>query len=208
MGDVNDLLDRTTQIRYDAYGLLPVKVVDPVGLETSAEYDYRAMQPSKVVDANGNASYFRYSPTGLLQMQWLLSRDGTEGGSEAKPESEYSYDFQRYDATRNTAQVQPVYVHTRQRERHALDPLDPNPPDTVIEAREFSDGFGRVIQKRSQADDVVFGLHGGDVGLPLNFQDPTARDLGSDLPPAQGAGSRRQCCCQRLAGVRQQRACA
>jgi RHS repeat-associated protein len=184
--DVTDPLDRTTQISYDVYGLLPVRIVDPVGLEITAEYSYRVLQPSKRVDANGNATYFIYSPAGLLQKQWLLSRDGTEGGSETKPENEYSYDFLRYDATRNSANVQPVFVHTRQRERHALDPLDANPPDALIETREFSDGFGRVIQKRTQADDVVFGLHGGEVGLPLDFLTPTARDLGTDLPAANG----------------------
>src|SRR2546425_5483882 len=40
-----------------------------------------------------------------------------------------------------SAQPRPISVHTRQRERHAVDPLDANPPDTLIEAREYSDGF-------------------------------------------------------------------
>ncbi len=186
IGDVNDLLDRTTQISYDPYQLLPVKATDPVGLETIADYDYQFMQPRKVVDANGNASYFRYSPNGLLQKQWLLSQSGTEGGSEAKPESEFLYDFLRYEATRNSPAPQPIYVHMRQRTNHALDPLDAHPPDILIEAREFSDGFGRVIQKRAQAGDIIFGADGYDVGLALGFRNPTARDIGSALPPAQG----------------------
>jgi RHS repeat-associated protein len=186
LGDLNDLLDHTTQVSYDPYQLLPVKATDPAGLETLADYNYQFMQPNKVVDVNGNTSYFKYSPNGLLQKQWMLSQSGTEGGSEAKPESEFLYDFLRYSATRNSQAPQAIYVHTRQRTHHALDPLDAHPPDTWIEAREFSDGFGRVIQKRAQADDIIFGADGNNVGLALGFRNPAARDMGSDLPPAQG----------------------
>jgi len=185
LGDVTNPLDHTTQIGYDAYGILPVKVTDAVGVEITADYDYRVMQPSKVVDPNGNVTSIQYSPSGLLQKQWLLSRDGSKGGSQQKPESEFSYDFLRYAVTRNTAQPQPIYMHSRQRERHAIDPLDANPPDTVIESREFSDGFGRTLQKRAQAEDLVFGASGNDVGLPLGFANPALREQGSDLPPAQ-----------------------
>ena len=183
---LTDPQDRMTAITYDNYSLLPLQVVDAVGLETSAVYDYRVMRPRQFTDANGNSTFFAYSPNGLLQKQWLLSRDRKQGGSQAKPEVEYSYDFLAYENSRAAPQPQPVYVHSQSRERHALDPQNPNPPDTVIESREFSDGFGRLLQKRAQAEDVLFGATGSDVGLPLYYKDPTKRDMGGDLPPAQG----------------------
>lgn len=186
LANLTDPLDRTTSITYDKYGLLPVQVIDPVGLQTLATYDYRVMQPARFTDANGNLTCFSYSPNGLLQQQWLLSRDGKQGGSQAKPEVAYSYDFLAYENTRTTPQPRPIYVHSRSREWHALDPLNPNPPGTVIEAREFSDGFGRMLQKRAHAEDLIFGADGNDVGLPLYYKNSTTRDMGSDLPPAKG----------------------
>ena len=39
-------------------------------------------------------------------------------------------------------------------------------PERFIQSREYSDGFGRLIQTRAQAEDYVFGELGGEVGLP------------------------------------------
>jgi RHS repeat-associated protein len=38
--------------------------------------------------------------------------------------------------------------------------------ERFIQSREYSDGFGRLIQSRAQAEDYVFGELGGEVGLP------------------------------------------
>src|SRR5207248_1603618 len=49
---------------------------------------------------------------------------------------------------------------------HASD----NISDEAIETYDYSDGFGRLIQKRIQAEEIVFGTTGDDVGLLVGGQ--------------------------------------
>ncbi len=51
-------------------------------------------------------------------------------------------------------------------------------PERFIQSREYSDGFGRLIQTRAQAEELIFGERGDDVGLPLESD--------SVLTPANG----------------------
>ena len=157
---LQDPLGHRTTIQPDQHWLLPARVIDPVGLETKAVYDYRVLQPSQVTDPNGNTTQFRYTPLGLLHKQFLHGRDG-EGGTEEKPEVEFTYDFLAYEKTRRDPNPQPIFVHTRQRIRHASE----NASDKTIESREYSAGFGRLIQTRAQAEELIFGETGHDVGL-------------------------------------------
>jgi RHS repeat-associated protein len=152
----------TTTILPDRYWLLPELVRDAAGLETSATYNYRVMQPEVVTEVNGNRTNFRFNAQGLLKKQWLVSRDGQQGGTETEPDVEFVYDFLAYDRTRDNVQPQPIYAHVKQRLWHASDNLG----DERIEAREYSDGFGRLLQKRAQAEELVLGESGDDVGLP------------------------------------------
>jgi RHS repeat-associated protein len=165
-----DALGRQSDISLDRHWLLPVTVTDPVKLATSAEYSYRVFQPERVTDANGHATVYEYSALGLLSRVWLKPRGGG-GGTRDRPEVRYDYAFRNYELTRATPAPQPVFVHTTQRVNHAAD----NVSDDVVQTREYSDGFGRLVQTRVGADDVVFGtpttaapFTGEDVGLPLD----------------------------------------
>lgn len=51
-------------------------------------------------------------------------------------------------------------------------------PERFVQSREYSDGFGRLIQTRAQAEELIFGESGDDVGLP--------REAGSAPGPAVG----------------------
>ena len=62
----------------------------------------------------------------------------------------------------------PAYVKTTQREHHVNDTGVPtgHENDTLVQ-KAYSDGFGRVIQTRAQAEEVIFGDQDfGDSGLP------------------------------------------
>ncbi|MBW7885273.1 MAG: RHS repeat-associated core domain-containing protein [Caldilineaceae bacterium] len=163
-----DTLGHETRMALDSYGLLPVKVIDAAQLETSVAYNYRTLQPSVVTDPNGNKTHFRYSPVGLVNKIWLQS-NANQGGAEDKSELEYAYDFLNYARSRGTDTPQPVYARTTARLYHAR-VSDPGVPhsDETIESREYSDGFGRLIQKRTQAEDLCFGATGDDVGLLID----------------------------------------
>ncbi|SRR6266496_508291 len=153
---VQDPFGHETRITPDSYWLLAAVVKDPVGVQTAAVYNYRTGQPHRVVDANGNATNYRYHPLGLLAAAFVESRDGTSGGTEASPDIRYTHDLGAFPS-----RGQPISVHTSRRVWHARGANS----DEVIDTREYSDGFGRLLQTRAQADDLAFGDNGDDAGL-------------------------------------------
>ena len=171
---MRDPLRNETTVTPDDFWLLPITVRDPAGLTTTAEYNYRVSRPQSVTDANGTTSHYRYHPLGLLGSMWLEGSAG-EGGTEARPEVSYSYGLDAF-----AARGQPICVHTRSRIWHASD----NVSDETIEAREYSDGYGRLVQRRAQADELAFG---DDAGLLVNGPDDRPRAVpGRAGGPATG----------------------
>jgi RHS repeat-associated protein len=164
-----------TSIVPDDYWLLPAEVTDQVGVTTFAKHDYRVMQPATLTDANGHASRYSYTPLGLLERMVKVGRSG-QGGTNAKPETRYEYDFHAYENTRNTPKPQPAFVHTRRRVWHASQGIS----DDEIETREYSDGFGRLIQTRAAAEELRFG-DGDQVGLDDPLKAATAQQVGDSV---------------------------
>lgn len=158
---LQDALGHETTISYDVHELLPKTVTDPVGLETKAQYNYRLLQPQNMTEPNGNTTHVLYNPIGLPHKQYLVGRDAqgneTLGGTADQPEIIYAYNFFNVEQS-----GQPVFVHTSRRVHHAGE----NRSDETIQSREYSDGFGRLIQQRAQAENLVFGKMGHEVGLP------------------------------------------
>lgn len=171
-----DPLTHETSIEYDAYAVLPKGSSDPLGNVIEAEYDYRVLQPSLVTDANGNRTGYAYSPLGLLAQVATMGKIGEAVGDTLNvPGVRYLYDFTPYETSH-----QPISVHTIRRVHHANDANVPaGERDDTIETVELSDGFGRLVQTRALAEDVIFAdPQFGDAGLP-----PTV-DAGSGNAPA------------------------
>ncbi|HEY9796413.1 MAG TPA: SpvB/TcaC N-terminal domain-containing protein [Leptolyngbyaceae cyanobacterium] len=189
-----DPFGRDTAIAYDEFDLLPLTVTDPVGLTTQAEYDYRVMQPNQVSDPNGNRQAFTFSPLGLLTSTAVMGKEGEKVGDTPEvPGTRLVYDFLAF-----TERQQPISVRTIRREEHFWEVIRAEneqrsqnnqpllteseiealfPEDEIeqflerfIQSREYSDGFGRLLQTRTQAEEEVFGEFpfGGDVGLPMD----------------------------------------
>src|SRR4029077_15984607 len=97
--------------RYDTYDLLPLRVTDPVGLATEAAYDYRVLQASRITDPNGNLAEFRFSPSGLLNAQYVRGKNG-EGDSN-NPSVRMEYDLLAF-----ANQRKPVFVRGIRRVHH------------------------------------------------------------------------------------------
>jgi RHS repeat-associated protein len=177
-----DPLGRDTTIAYDSFELLPMRVTDPVGLTTQAEYDYRVMQPNRVTDPNGNRQQFGFTPLGLLAWIAVMGKEGEEvGDSPEVPGTWLTYDFLAFEERQ-----QPISVRTTQREHHLNETDVPDSQrDDTIETIEYSDGFGRLLQTRTQAEDVVFGSlpFGGEVGLPADQSVPVGDAVGQELAP-------------------------
>jgi RHS repeat-associated protein len=151
-----DPLGRETTISYDLYDLLPIKVTDPAGLVTQADYDYRVLQPEKIIDPNGNWQRFGFTALGLLGWSAVIDKLG-KGDTEQKPGMRLEYDFLAFGNSPPEGR-QPISVRSIRRVHHANEEDVPSgEEDEAIQTIEYSDGFGRLLQTRTQAEDVTFG---------------------------------------------------
>jgi RHS repeat-associated protein len=161
-----DPLGRETTVDYDPYDLFPTRVTDPAGLTMQARYDYRVLQPREVTDLNGNRSVFAFTPLGLLKSTAVMGKAGENvGDTPDTPGSRLVYDFMAFVGHR-----QPVSVRTVRRVHYVNEVDVPLPErDETVETIEYSDGFGRLLQTRTQAEELTFGDPVfGDAGLPAN----------------------------------------
>jgi RHS repeat-associated protein len=165
-----DPLGRDTTIIYDSlYDLLPTEVTDPAGLKTQADYNYLVLQPGAVTDPNGNQTRFTFTPLGLLKDRQVLGKTTGEGDQQ-RPAVKMEYDFLAF-ADRS----QPIYVRTIRQVHHDTETDIPlTQRDETIETRDYSDGFGRLLQTRTQGEEVRFGhalFGGGGEVLPAHQED-------------------------------------
>jgi RHS repeat-associated protein len=153
-----DPLGHAASVSYDRFDLLPVSVTDAAQLVTQAEYDYRVLQGRLITDPNGNSSTFNFTPLGLLKQAFIHGKRGE--GDQTQPSVSMTYDFQAFIVSKfvDPSNPQPIYVHSARRVHHDAEANVPQPErDETIESRVYSDGFGRLLQTRAQAEDVLYG---------------------------------------------------
>ncbi|MDX8126804.1 SpvB/TcaC N-terminal domain-containing protein [Methylomonas sp. OY6] len=166
----HDPLGRRTIVAYDRYSLLPERVIDPLGLKTEAKYDYRVLQPELVVDANANSRRFLFTPLGLLKASLVQGKSNIAEGDRKRPSIELSYDLLAF-----SERGQPVSVRSKQYQHHDSDLDVPLPQrDEIIETVEYSDGVGRLLQTRVQAEEIRFGDAAFGGGILLADQNDEA----------------------------------
>jgi RHS repeat-associated protein len=176
-----DPLGNDTTIDYDRpFHLLPVQVTDAVGLTISAAYDYRVLQPRMVTDANRNRRAVSFSPLGLVTATAVMGKEGESVGDMLEvPGSRLEYDFFAFDKSPPNKR-QPIFVRSIVREHHVTE-TDVLPPerDATIETVEYSDGFGRLLQTRTRAEDMLLGdpIFGASV-LPVDQSTPAGDAVG------------------------------
>ncbi len=175
-----DAFGHDTFVAYDSYQILPILVTDPANLTTSAIYDYRVMKPQEVTDPNGNMNSFTFTPLGLLVASWVKGKAGE--GDQQSPSVSREYDVLAFETSQ-----QPISVRTVRRIYHDTQIDVPLPQrHETIERVEYSDGFGRLLQTRAQAEDVIFGdpvfgsgVLSSDQGAPPRDAIGVAAPLGS-----------------------------
>lgn len=162
-----DPLGNDTQITYD-FELLPASVTDAAGMVTRAEYHPRFLVPRSVSDANGNRRELDYLPSGLVSAAWLRGASPDQG-DRARPSAQYRYDLLAF--VERGAPVCAATIRFVHHDTEAGVPIAER--DLAIESREYSDGFGRILQTRAQGEDLRFGdpQFGGGV-LPADLADP------------------------------------
>jgi RHS repeat-associated protein len=168
-----------TEVSYDEHGLFVGETRDPLGNRTTAQHDYRVLQPRLLADANGNRNEVAFDALGMVAGTAVMGKPG-EGlgdslaGFDADPAdavlaaylqdpfaeqhdllrdatTRLVYDLFAFSRTRDDLQPQPAVVATLARETHASDL--PNGQQTAIQqGLAYTDGFGREIQRKAQAE--------------------------------------------------------
>jgi RHS repeat-associated protein len=170
-----DPLGASTRIDYDEHDLLPVSVTDPAGLTVAAAHDLRVLQPRQMTDINDNTTAVTYTPLGLVGEHYVRGKDGAGQGDQKTPGTRLAYDLTAFAEGRG-----PVSVATIRRVHHDTDADVPAAErDETIRSVQFSDGFGRVLQTRAQAEDTLFGdLHFGGGVISADQVDPIGATAG------------------------------
>lgn len=156
-----DPLGNESTITGYVFELLPIAAKDPVNLEIKADYNFRVMQPFRVVEPNGNFSEVEFSPLGLVTSTWVKGKDGK--GDQTRPSVKLEYDFLAFER-----RADPISVRTIRHVNHDTEiGLSPAELNQTITSTEFSDGFGRLLQTRTQGNNVRFGdqVFGGGEGI-------------------------------------------
>ncbi|QDG52176.1 hypothetical protein FIV42_15940 [Persicimonas caeni] len=179
--EMKNPVGHTTSVTYDGYDLLPTQVDATISttnttLTTSATYDYRLFKPVEVTDTNGNRTKVAYSPLGLVEKTAVMGKSTeTVGDTLDVPGKKFVYDLTFTPAT-ETEPARPVSVKTIVREYHVNPSVSWVTGDETIESIEYSDGFGRVVQTRAQAEELDYE-RAGEAGVDS-----------AGLPPEHGGG--------------------
>ncbi len=168
-----DAFEQPTVVAYDVHDLLVTQVTDAVGNVAAAAHDYRVLQPQQVTDPNGNRSAVLFDAFGLVVATAVMGKVGEQLGDSlqgvqsdltlaelqsfvANPSvfapsllgsatTRVVYDLDRFSRT-----GEPPFSATLVRETH-YEPARDN--QTKIQLSfSFSDGFGREIQRKAQAE--------------------------------------------------------
>lgn len=186
-----DPFGNTNQVTYDAHDLMLVATRDAAGNIVASVPDYRVLVPKLVTDANRNRTAASFDALGMLSGAAIMGKEGDGEGDSLDgfvPNlSEHTilahirdplrdpreilrgastrnlYDLFAFVRTRNDPQPQPAVSYTLSRETH-LSELAPGQHTKIQHSFSYSDGFGRIAQKKGQAAPGPLVTDGPEVG--------------------------------------------
>jgi RHS repeat-associated protein len=186
-----DPFGAVTVVSYDAHDLLLAETRDSLGNAVRSENDYRVTQPNLVTDPNGNRAAAAFDALGMVVGVAVMGKEGETLGDSldgfepdlneatviahlqspfANPHdilnrasSRMVYDLHRYMRTSESANPQPNVVYSSARETHDAD-LPPGQLTRIQHSFSYSDGFGREIQMKIQAEPGPLAPGGPDIG--------------------------------------------
>jgi RHS repeat-associated protein len=186
---IADSFSHNSRVDYDVHNLLVSRTTDAVGNTVAAVNDYRVLQPSQVTDPNGNRTRLAFDVLALVVATGVMGKPGENMGdllegfdpdpplvkiqefvsdwhAEAasllgKATTRVLYDLDRYQRS-----GQPSFAVTLARETHFH---DAGGAQTKIQVSfSYSDGLGRVIQKKIQAEAGESPQRQANVPLPTS----------------------------------------
>jgi RHS repeat-associated protein len=173
-----DPFGNVSVVGYDVHDLNLIIARDPVGSTVHARNDYRILAPRLVTDSNGNRSEVAFDALGMVVGTAIMGKEGDHQGDtlegfvadlsertalahirdplrdpEAilqKATTRLVYDLFAFERGRLRGRGDPDVVYALLRETHASD-LEPGERSRIQHAFSYSDGFGRQVQKKTQA---------------------------------------------------------
>lgn len=164
-----DQFGSVSQINLDRYALLPIESLDALGNQITVSQDYHVLQPFEAIDPNGARGLVAYDPLGMVIATATQGHSG-EGDSLDDVPLDLSRSETReyldqplargaallgsattrmiYDLHAFKDRGSPVVVATFGRERHARE----EPNARLQHDLSYSDGFGRVVQRKVPAE--------------------------------------------------------
>ncbi|MGQ0570847.1 MAG: SpvB/TcaC N-terminal domain-containing protein, partial [Armatimonadota bacterium] len=199
-------LNTETIVTYDDHRLLVVETLDALGNAVHAQNDYRVLAPRLMTDPNGNRSEVAFDALGMVVATAAKGKDGQNLGDlledfdpdppltalqafVADPQGQAASLLGKattrivYDLDRFKRGGQPPFAATLARETHFA---DPGGALTKIQVSfSYSDGFGREIQKKIQAERGDAPQRGPNVTLPGGDVQPGALVRDANGKPVQ-----------------------
>jgi RHS repeat-associated protein len=134
-------------VDYDGYSLLIAAATTGVGTPyqsaVSALSDYRVLAATEVTDANENRTQATFDALGRVTATIVMGKAGqNEGDDLAHPTTRLEYHLD----------VVPAFVYVERREQHWLPARDPASNQRLQRAYTYSDGLGRDVLTKKQAE--------------------------------------------------------
>ena len=177
-------------VAYDAHDLSIRETRDALDNVATAVHDYRVLQPRLMTDPNGNRAEVAFDALGMVVGTAVMGKDGEAKGDSLlgftadldeatvlahledpladphailqRASTRLVYDLFAYLRSRDQAQPQPAVVYALARETHDADLVD-GEQTRIQHSFSYSDGFGREIQKKIQAEPGPLVPGGADV---------------------------------------------
>ncbi len=184
-------------VDYDVYDLLVTQTRDALDNLVTARNDYRVLQPSLLTDPNGNRSEAAFDMLGIVVGTAVMGKEGENRGDSlagfnadldeatvlahlnnplADPHTilqrattRLVYDLFAYNRTKDQPEPEPAVAYALARETHDSD-LTVNQQTKIQHSFVYSDGFGREIQKKIQAEPGPLVKNGPAIALALGRQ--------------------------------------
>ena len=195
--------------------LFPAKTRDVLGNTIEALHDYRVLQAKQLTDPNGNRAFVAFDAFGLAvatagrgkssetlgdslddfgdfdadptlaQLQGFVARPaGLKASLLKSATSRFVYDLDRYRRC-----GEPPFAATLVRETHVSDPLPPRGLQIQV-SFAYSDGFGRELQSKIQAEPGDAPTRAANVLLTSGDVSPGALTLNNGVPMSDAANPR------------------
>jgi len=173
-----DPFGNTAVVEFDVHDLTLVQTRDAAGNTTTSLTDYRVLAPKLVTDANRNRTAASFDALGMVVGTAIMGKEGDGEGDSLDgfiPDlsehtilahihhplrhphellqgatTRFVYDLFAFARTRNDSRPQSAVTYALARETHLSD-LSPGHDSKIQHLFSYSDGFGRVAQKKGQA---------------------------------------------------------